>query len=371
MSNPVRILRVVGRLDIGGLETIIMNMYRIIDRDKLQFDFVMHTQDECAYCEEIRSLGGKIYSVPQYTGRNHFKYIKAWNDFFKEHKEYRLVHGHVRSTASIYLPIAKKFGLTTIAHSHSTSSGQGLSSFVKDILQMPIRFEADYLLACSLPAGKWLFGNNVVKKQNFKVIPNGIDVNKYIFNISIREEVRKEFDIHNQIVIGHVGRFHKAKNHSFLLSTFKKINSINPNTVLMLVGDGELRKQITEQISALSLNNKVILTGSRRDVPRLLQAMDVFVFPSFFEGFGNAVIEAQAAGLPCIVSDNIPCEVKVTDLVEFLPLNNNVEYWALKIMRKINDSKRENTSEYISSAGYDVRPIAKWYQEFYLENSLR
>ncbi|WP_442594315.1 glycosyltransferase family 1 protein [Neobacillus sp. D3-1R] len=372
MSSPIRVLRVVGRLDRGGLETIIMNAYRIIDREKLQFDFVVHTEDECIYNEEIRSLGGRIYSVPTYNGKNHFQYVKAWKEFFQTHPEYKVIHGHVRSTASIYLRIAKNFGLTTIAHSHNTSSGMNLQAIAKNVLQLPIRYSADYLFACSTPAGKWLFGENVVNKSNFKVIPNGIQSNKYIFNSDIREEVKKEFNITNEIVVGHIGRFHQQKNHSFLISVFKKIHEQNPNTILMLVGEGNLREKVTNQIKDYGLEDKVIMTGSRNDVHRLLQAMDIFVFPSHFEGFGNVIIEAQASGLPCVISNTIPSEVEVTNLVKFIDLDKSTDYWAKEVLTKINESLyRRDTSEEIIKAGFDVFPIAKWYEEFYIENTVK
>jgi glycosyltransferase involved in cell wall biosynthesis len=370
MSTPIRVLRVVGRMDRGGLETIIMNAYRIIDRDKLQFDFVVHTEDECAYDEEIRSLGGRIYRVPSYNGKNHFQYINAWKKFFQEHQEYKVIHGHVRSTASIYLKIAKSFGLTTIAHSHNTSSGRNIQAIIKNVLQLSIRKYADYLFACSTPAGKWLFGENVTNKSNFRVIPNGIHAKKYVYNPDIQAEVKKEFGITDQLIIGHVGRFHKQKNHHFLLSVFKKINEMNPNTILMLVGDGSLRSEITKQINEYGLTNKVIMTGSRNDVHRLMQAMDVFVFPSLFEGFGNVIVEAQAAGLPCIVSDTIPNEVELTNLVEFINLKQSPEFWANQILLNMNNEMdRKNTTEEIIRAGFDVFSIAKWYEEFYIKNS--
>jgi glycosyltransferase involved in cell wall biosynthesis len=372
MGAPVRVLRVVGRMNRGGLETIIMNAYRIIDREKLQFDFVVHTEEECAYDEEIRSLGGRIFNMPSYNGKNHFQYVKAWRNFFQEHPEYKVIHGHVRSTASIYLKIAKGFGLTTIAHSHNTSSGRNLQAIVKNALQLPIRYYADYLFACSTPAGKWLFGENVTSKSNFKVIPNGIDSQKYTYNPEISAEVKRDFGIGDEVVIGHVGRFHKQKNHLFLLSVFKEINRKNPNTILMLVGEGSLRNQITKQVEECGLTNKVIMTGSRNDVPRLMQAMDIFVFPSLFEGFGNVIIEAQAAGLPCIVSSTIPKEVELTSLVDFVPLNKSAEFWASKILSKLSRKvERTNTAGQIIMAGFDVYPIAKWYQDFYIKNSVK
>ena len=163
MSEPIRILHVFGQMNRGGAETMIMNLYRHIDRTKIQFDFMVHSEEKCAFDDEIGQLGGKIYRVPRYNGRNHFLYIKEWSKFISNHKEYKIIHGHIRSTASFYLKVCKDNDRVTIIHSHSTSSGSGIiSSVVKNILQYPIRKIADYFIACSIPAGKWLFGENIV-----------------------------------------------------------------------------------------------------------------------------------------------------------------------------------------------------------------
>lgn len=370
MKEPVRILRVVGKMGRGGAETIIMNAYRLIDKRKLQFDFIVHTEEDHDYHEEIYALGGKIYRMPLYNGINHYSYTSAWENFFNKYTNYNLIHGHLMSTAAVYLQIAKKHGLTTIAHSHNTSFGKGFAAIIKKKLNARIGHIPDYLFACSLPAGQFFFGPDVINKNNFKVIPNGIDVNQYKYNPNTRQEVRRELGIDASPVVGHVGNFDKQKNHNFLISVFKKINDMMPNTVLLLVGDGQFRKQIEDQINEYALHNKVIMTGSRSDVNRLLQAMDVFVFPSYFEGFGNAVTEAQAAGLPCIVSDKVPDEIRITDLVEFLPLHAELTIWADAIIKKLNSLERRDTSEEIFRAGYDIEPIAKWYEHFYLETSL-
>lgn len=368
MREPLRVLRVVGRMDRGGAETTIMNAYRLIERSKLQFDFIVHNEDNTAYKDEIIALGGRIYVMPRYNGLNHMRYVKAWNDFFREHKEYKLIHGHLMSTASIYLKIAKKHGLKTIAHSHAISFGYGFLAIIKRIMQKQIYRYADYMFACSVPAGKWFFGPGVTSQPNFKVVPNGIEVSKYSFNPLTRQEVQNEFKISNSKVLGHVGSYNKWKNHDFLISVFKKVNEDYPDTLMLLVGEGKLKKKIAQIIEKNGLADRVIMTGSRRDVNRLLQAMDVFIFPSHFEGFGNAVTEAQAAGLPCVVSDRVPYEVKITELVEFVSLDKGIGVWADKIIAKFDNSERKNMSEEITKAGYDIKPIAKWYETFYLEN---
>lgn len=361
MSSPIRILHVLAGMNRGGAEAFVMNIYRNIDRTKVQFDFILFRQEECEFNNEIRNLGGKIYWVPRYNGKNHFKFKKTWNNFLKEHPEYKIIHGHVRSTASIYLKIANKHGLTTIAHSHNTSSGKGVDAVVKNVLQYPIRIIANYCFACSKSAGEWLFG----KKNNFHVLNNAIDTAKFIFNDKIRDEKRKELNIKNKLVIGNVGRFHIQKNHTFLIDVFKEIHDKNEDAVLLLVGDGELRSSIEKKIKILKLVDNVILTGVRSDIPELLQAMDVFVFPSLFEGLGIVVVEAQAAGLPCIVADTIPKEAYLTDLIENLSLEDSLAIWADKILEHINH-KRKDTYQEIVKCGYDIKETVKWLEEFYL-----
>ena len=331
----IRVLHVLGGLNRGGAETMVMNLYRNIDRSKVQFDFIVHTKNKCDYDDEIKSLGGRVYNVPKYTGKNHFEYKKAWIRFFKEHSEYKIIHGHVRSTAAIYLKIAKKNGLTTISHSHNTSSGKGLSAVVKNTFQYPTRYVAEYLFACSEFAGKWLFGRKSLHKDNFYILNNAIDGKSFIFDKKIREDKREEFKIKDRFVIGHIGRFHPQKNHDFLIDIFKKVHDINNNAVLMLVGDGELKQIIQEKIENLGLCDSVIFTGVRSDIPDLLQAIDVFVFPSIFEGLGIVAVEAQAAGIPCIVADTIPKEAYITDLIKSISLSEPVDVWSKAILKKV------------------------------------
>src|SRR5699024_2158935 len=273
--------------------------------------------------EEIYELGGKIYNVPRYNGKNHIKYKKAWNLLFSQHPEYKIVHGHVRSTAAIYLNIAKKYGLITIAHSHSIASrGNKVEQLVKNTLQLPIRYIADYMFACSEDAGEWLFGKRVKNNRNFYIIKNAIDIKNFTFDKCIRKKVRDLYTLNGRFVIGHVGNFTAPKNHMFLLEVFFIVQKSNENTTLILIGDGELREQIKNRAKNLGINEKVIIAGSKDNVNEFLQSMDLFLFPSLFEGLGMAVVEAQAAGLPCIISDNVPDAVMLTELVEKKTLNS-------------------------------------------------
>lgn len=360
----IRILHVLGGMGRAGAETMVMNLYRVIDRTEVQFDFMVHTEKECSYDNEIMSLGGRIYRVPSYNGKNHFQYKKEWNNFFLKHPEYKVIHGHVRSTASIYLKIAKKHGLVTISHSHNTSSGKGLSAIVKNVLQYPIRYTADYLFACSKTAGIWLFGEKACKKENFFILNNGIDTDKFVFNEDVRLRKRRELNIEDKFVIGHVGRFHPQKNHTFLIEIFNEIHKRNNNAVLLLVGEGDLINYIKNKVDNIGLRNSVIFAGNRSDVSELLQAMDIFVFPSLHEGLPVTMIEAQASGLPCVISDKITREVKITDLVKYLSINFEPTNWAEEILNFSNNYIRKNMSRDIKENSYDIETTTEWYKKF-------
>jgi glycosyltransferase involved in cell wall biosynthesis len=368
MDEPIRVLQVFAQMNRGGAESMIMNLYRYIDRKKVQFDFIVHTDEKCVFDDEIELLGGKIFNVDAYEGKNHIAYKRWWNNFFKAHPEYKIVHGHVRSTASIYLKIAKKYGLITIAHSHSTSSGTGAAAVVKNILQYPIRYTADYFLACSNPAGMWLFGKKTCQKNNYFVLNNAIDAKKFICDENRRKDIRKSFQMEDKFVIGHIGRFDDPKNHEFLIEIFKKVHEKKDNAVLILVGDGKLRYSIEKKVANMGLSDSIVFTGVRSDISELLQAMDAFVFPSLFEGLGIVVIEAQASGLPCIVSDVLPQEVYVTNLIQTISLKESESSWAEKVLAYDKGYERRNTYEQMKSSGYDIRATAKWVQDLYLRN---
>lgn len=361
---PIRILQMISTLEMGGSQSMILNLYRAINRQKVQFDFIIdHDDRDPELRKEIETLGGKIFLLPTFKGKNIKAVRSAWENFFCDHEEYKVLHTHSRSYASVYIPIAKRHGLITIAHSHSTSNGKKLSAIVKNIMQLPLRHQADYMFACSIEAGKWLFGKSVLKKNNFRVIPNAIDASKFAFNQMTRQQVRNELGLKDCVVIGHVGRLMAPKNHMFLLKVFETFVRDNPDAMLLLVGDGDLRGQIEKEVDNIKLRENVMILGSRADAKRLYQAMDVFVFPSLWEGLGIAVIEAQASGLPCIVSNNVPKRVDVgAGLVNFLSLGSPVQKWADSI-KKV---ERKNTSEYVITAGYDISETSKELQEFYI-----
>lgn len=315
-SSIVRVLQVMGCLNRGGAEAMIMNLYRNMDTSKVQFDFVVHTNERCAYDNEVEKLGGKIYHAPRYNVANHFLYIKWWKKFFRQHKEYKIVHAHIRSSAAIFLAVARKMGCTTIIHSHNTSNGRGISSMVKKILQLPIRYIADYLFSCSDLAGKWLYGKKTVYSSNYRMVPNCIDCTKFSYSQVQREKIRGEQNIEkNCFVIGHIGRFQEAKNHEFLIQIFAEVLFRKPDVKLLLIGDGKLRRKIEQKCEDLGIRKQVIFTGVQSHPEQFYQAMDLFLFPSLWEGLPVSLVEAQASGLPCIISDRITKDVQITDLV--------------------------------------------------------
>lgn len=369
MAEPIRVLQVLGRLNRGGAESMIMNLFRGVDREKVVFDFVIHTKEHCDFTDEVLRLGGRIYSAPRYNVKNHFAYKKWWNNFFKEHSEYKVIHGHMYSIASIYLKIAKKYGLKTISHSHTSSAKTGFSGMVKRIIQAPLKNIPDWLFACSDNAGRWLYGENVGKRDNYILLKNAIDSQRYIYTPETAEKIRKELGIEDKFVVGHIGRMFPAKNHPYLLEVFKAFLQKNQNSVLLLVGDGPSRKEIEEKAQSLDISEKVIFTGVRSDVNELLQAMDFFVFPSLYEGLPVTVIEAQATGLRCLISDTVTDEVCITDLVTRYSLNNLPEMWADKIEELSKRKDRDNMSKEIADSGYDINTTAEWLQNFYIENA--
>lgn len=360
----IRVLHVLGGLDVGGAESMVMNIYRMIDKSKIQFDFIVHTTEHQFYYNEVTNLGGRIFAFPRFTGFNLHLIKKQWVSFLKKHKEYKIIHSHIRSYASIFLPIAKKNGLVTIIHSHSTSNGKGISSLIKRIMQYPLRHQADYFMGCSKEAGKWLFGNKVVNGDRYFMVKNAIDTTKYKFSISTRNEYRQMLGIScDCFAFIHVGRFHPAKNHKFLIDLFHEYHSLNQNSKLILVGDGELKEQIVNQIEHLKLKDSVILTGFRNDAYNILQAADCFLFPSNWEGLPLTVVEAQASGLYCLVSNHITHDVSLSKLVKYLPIDRGVRPW-IDCINGLSFHRIDVSNE-ITKKGFDIKESTKWFEGFY------
>lgn len=358
--EKIKVLHIVTYMGCGGLETMIMNYYRHIDRSKVQFDFIVHRNFEAFYDKEILELGGKIYRFPKLNPFSR-DYLNKLDSFFAEHKEYRIVHSHLDCMAGIPLKAAKKYGVPVrIAHAHNSNQTKDKKYLLKLIYKKNIAKYSTYLFACSRAAGNWMFG-----KEQFTVLNNAIDAHKYCYNKEIADKQKSDLNVQNNLLVGHVGRFAPQKNHDFIIDIFAEILKKQTKSKLILVGDGELKNSIKDKAERLGISENIIFAGTRSDVPEILQAMDVFLFPSKFEGLGIAVIEAQAAGLPCIISDKVPIECKKTDLVEQLSLEASAKEWADAV---INAAKmpRKNTIDEIKSAGFDICENAKQLEKFYL-----
>lgn len=362
MKYPIRILHIVTTMNRGGLETMLMNYYRHIDRSKVQFDFLVHRDFEADYDKEIKELGGNVYHLSNLNPLS-TSYKKSLNDFFKYHSEYKIVHSHLDCMAGIPLKYAKLNNVPLrIAHAHNSNQTKDLKYPLKLFYKRKIKKNANYLFACGDEAGKWMFNTD-----NFKVLNNAINVKDYTFNLIIRNDKRKEFGISDDsILVGHVGRFFPQKNHEFLIDIFNQFHKDHPNSYLILVGEGELKTSIQDKVRTLGLEDYVIFTGLRSDVNELLQAMDVFLFPSLYEGLPVSIIEAQAAGLPCLISDKVPIECKKTDLVYQLSLEDSVNTWSDKI-HELSHIIRRDTYEEIKQSGFDIVENAKWLENFYIE----
>lgn len=358
----------------GGAETIVMNLYRCIDREKIQFDFLVNADEECDYDREIRELGGRIYRIPRFTAANYFSYRKACRDFFENHR-YPIVHGHIGSSAAIYLSEAKKTGAFAIAHSHAQHFPISPGEIAFRTLSFPTRFIADYFIACSQQAGMDRYGAKITESSRYHILKNGIDLKSYQFNEQTREQIRKELSIpRDALVYGHVGRFDPIKNHAFLIDVFEATLTKKPGAFLLLIGREDDAQSIRKRCENDGIKDRVLFLGLRENVCEVLSAIDVFIFPSFKEGLPLATIEAQASGLPCLISTGVPTLARASNRTDFLELSANAQTWAdiaLKKSEANRDFNRASAIDDVRRAGFDINESAAWLQDFYLERAQR
>lgn len=366
-GKAVRVLHVLGTTNLGGAESRIMELYRNMDREKVQFDFLVHTDKEGHYSAEIRELGGKIYSVPRFNVKNYHAYRNALVRFLAENNDYAAIHGHMTSTAAIYLPIAKKAGIPiTIAHARSAGVDKGVKGLVTKIIRFPLKKRADYLFTCSEEAGVAVYGKKAVRQGKVWTIPNAIDTERFCFNSSVREKMRQELGLADKFVIGHVGRFGFMKNHAYLIEVFHEICKMRDDAALVLIGKGELESEIRQKVQGLGLSEKVHFLGTQSNVEDYYQAFDYFVFPSIFEGLPGSVAEAQAAGLYCLVSDKVTREAALTDLAVYHSVDEPPSLWAQEIQKNEKAAmNRKDMRREIKEKGFDVKIQAKQMAEFY------
>ena len=360
--TTIRILQVVTHMNRGGLETMLMNFYRHIDREKLQFDFLVHRSERAAYDDEIESLGGRIYRLPRLVPWSS-SYLTALNNFFDEHTEYKVIHVHQDCLSSVILKVAAQHNIPVrIAHSHCASQDKNLKYPIKLWYKRSIPKYATNLFACGKDAGDWMFGG-----APYEIVNNAIDAAAYTCDSEKRAEMRSQLDLTDKFVVGHVGRFSPPKNHMFLIEIFAALLKREPNAVLLLVGGGDDMPKIEAKAQSLGIAEHVRFLGVRSDVADLMQAMDVFVFPSLYEGLPVTMVEAQASGLPCLISDKVPPECILTNgLVDVMPLSASPDTWAEKILEMRNVPRIDRHAE-IAAHGFDITTEAVKLQEFYLD----
>lgn len=361
----IRILHILHSMNRGGAEAMLMNYYRNIDRARVQFDFLLTEQNRCQYEEEIESLGGKVYRVPLLRFSNPFPYVNGVKNFLKAHPEYRIVHSHTSSKSAVPLWIAKRCGVPVrVCHAHSSNSGSGFEGGVRWALGVWLKRVATDFMSCGEGATICWYGKEFL--QRAKIVPNAVDMDKYGFDEVMCRHKRIQLGMaSDECVLGMVSRFHPVKNHLFALDVLAALKQRHCKAKLLFVGDGDLRSSIEEKISALSLQNDVILTGLVSDVPNYLHAMDIVLMPSLNEGLPVSLVEAQANGLPVLASTGVPQEVDVTGNVTFLPLD--VSVWADCLAAKVAEGvKRDSEAvKKVRQAGYDIKiasgKLERWY----------
>ena len=365
MSEPLRVLQIMGIVESGGVEAVIMNYYRHIDRSKVQFDFVMHKGGNTNYIDAVKSMGARVYEITPYT-KNLFAFTY---DIYKIIKKghYDIVHSNMNSLSVFPLFAAWLAGARVrILHNHTTDTkAEGFRTVIKRTLRPFAKMFANQYWACSKLAAEWMYGKQAVDSGKVTIINNAIDLNKFSFSQEKRDALRNELGLEGKFVVGHVGRFMKQKNHEFLIDIFAEVAKQKENAVLMLIGEGPLMLVIREKVNELHLEKKVLFLGVRNDVADLYNVMDVFALPSFYEGLPVVGVEVQANGLPFLCSDQVTREIFISDSIKLLALNDGAEKWAEEIL----SVKREpftKTLKSMQESGFDIFNEARKLDKMYL-----
>lgn len=358
----------------GGIESFLINVYRRINRKLIHFDFLTFFP-KCAYEEELTASGSKVYHITR-RGENPLKNKMELQDFFKAHKnDYDFIWYHASSSSNIVpIVMAKKYSSAkTIVHCHGTGFESSALARPLHLLLDKINFNrlkknTDFCFACSKAAGKYLFKD---KCGQVTVIKNGIVTADYKYNEQIRENVRAELGYgKNTVIVGHAGRLSAIKNQSFMLDIFEKYSKMNEDSVLVIAGDGELKEQLQIRAKDLGIEEKVAFLGYRKDLNRLVQAFDIFMLPSFSEGFPVTLIEAQTSGLSCLVSKGVTEETGITDLVTFKSLSDSAQEWARTLERDVKEKaflrKKINYSSAVKDEGFDIVDTVEQIERFFM-----
>ena len=353
-----RLLCLLSSMNAGGAETFLMKVYRNIDKERYQMDFCINVKEKCFYEDEILSMGGRIYRIPS-KSENLKEFKKQLTEVIKNNGYDNVLRITSSAMGFMDLKIAKKAGTKVCcARSSNASDGDSLMSKVMHHVGRTLYSKyVDIKVAPSDLAARYTFTDKAYESGRVNIIHNGVDLGVFKFYPEERAKIRAELGIDDGIrVVGHVGRFDEQKNHTFLIDIFAKMLEKDKDLKLLLVGKGRLQDQVREKASELGINNKIAFAGVRSDVPHLLSAMDVFVFPSIYEGMPNTVIEAQATGLPCIIADTITREADITGLVQYMPLGNT-EDWAQAAMKAMS-LERVDTKEMFIKNKYDIQSVA-------------
>lgn len=364
-QEQIRIAQIIGKWVGGGVESVVMNYYRHIDKSKIQFDFICDEDSTNIPYEEIKSLGGKVILIPPY--QRAIKYHKELKRVLKE-GNYKIVHSHINTLSVFSLYAAKSAGVPVrIAHSHSTTNKkEKKKNLMKQILKPFSKVFATDYMCCSELAGRWLFGNKEYDKGNVYLLNNAIDLNKFKYDENIRKKKRNELNISDDtLVIGHVGRFVEQKNHKFLIDIFNEIHKEKKNSILLLAGQGPLMEEIKEKVNELGLKENVKFLGQRNDINDLYQVFDVFLLPSLYEGLPVVGIEAQASGVLCFFSTDMTKEIKLLDKTTFMMLDDSAKKWATNIIKGINENERKDTQLEISNKGFNIKEENIKLKEYY------
>lgn len=366
-NKPIRVAQIIGKWLGGGVESVVMNYYRNIDRSKIQFDFICDEDSTNIPYAEIESLGGKVILIPPY--QKVIKYHKELKRVLKE-GNYKIVHSHINTLSVFSLFAAKCAGVPVrIAHSHSTTNKKEKNKNLMKQLLRPFSkvFATDYM-CCSELAGRWLFGDKEYDKENVYLLNNAIDLDKFKYDEVVRRKKRKELNIDDDtLVIGHVGRFVEQKNHRFLIDIFNEVHKQNEKSILLLVGQGPLMEKIKEKVKSLGIEDSVKFLGQRNDISELYQAFDVFCLPSLYEGLPVVGVEAQATGLLCLFSDDMTKEIKVLESTSFLSLEQSAKEWAEILLKSIENFERKDTTIEFFNNGFDIKMEVKKLIKIYLK----
>lgn len=380
MNDPVRVLHITEMLQAGGIESFIMNVYRNIDKSKVQFDFLITRDENEFYDEEIKKLGGRKLIIDIDKNKNVF--IRVFLESIQLYKilknsDYNIIQVHSGTPLRIFYLFAAKFAgvKTRIYHSHSAEvlgphSFKNIKKIIFYILKMGFPMVGTDYFSCSKLAGEWMYTKRMNHSNKVKIIPNGINVDRFKYDVTTRNRYRRELEIEDNLVIGHIGRFTEQKNHEFLIDVFYEINKIEKKSKLLLIGSGELEEHIRKKVENLSLSDSVRFLGVRDDVNNIMQAMDIFLLPSHYEGLPVVGVEAQASGLKTIISDNITSEVIFTNNVVKISLDKSAKKWAEEILQSAKAFiRRDNTLDIIKN-GYDISSVSKKLEELYISHSL-